>query len=50
LLARGLNSFKAACAGVKLHALAGKLAVEKAIHTRRISAEDIIACIGPSPE
>ena len=50
LLARGLNSFEAACKGVKLHALAGKIAVNKAVYTGRISAEDIIACIGPSPE
>lgn len=50
LLARGLNSFEAAYTGVKIHAMAGKLAVQKAFHTGRISAEDLIACIGPSAE
>ncbi len=45
LLARGVEPFTAACAGVRLHATAGQLAGGRAGSPEGVIASDVIACL-----
>jgi hydroxyethylthiazole kinase-like uncharacterized protein yjeF len=45
LLAKGVDPFTAACAGVWLHARAGRLAGERAGSPEGVIASDVIACL-----
>ena len=45
LLAKGMDPFAAACAGVRLHALAGKAAAERLRGPDGVVASDVIAAL-----
>jgi NAD(P)H-hydrate epimerase len=45
LLAKGMDPFAAACAGVRLHALAGKLAAEQLRGPDGVVASDVVAAL-----
>ena len=45
LLAKAMDPFAAACAGVRLHALAGKLAAERLRGPDGVVASDVIAAL-----
>ncbi|HZO36884.1 MAG TPA: NAD(P)H-hydrate dehydratase [Solirubrobacteraceae bacterium] len=50
MLAKGLDPFTAACAGVRLHALAGMLAAERVGSAEGVIASDVVACLPQARE
>lgn len=50
MLAKGLEPFSAACAGVRLHALAGRLAAERLGSREGVIATDVIASLPQARE